>query len=434
VPAVAAVAAATGSGVLATTIAAVVVAAIPALLHGLKPGPRAGVFAVAVAMMGMSAVLIHAGRGMTELHFHVYVSLATLIVFGRPGALAAAAGAVVAHHVAFWLWLPHSLFHTHTGFGVVLVHAGFVAGQVVPTAFVARRFGQFVTSVTGTVVTLRTGVDAVSAVATTLSAESTAVVAGAKGQSARLDHTAAAVQRMAEAAASTSQQAAQAKSSASDARRAAETGSAQMSEVGSAMASIRQASVQITQIMKVIDGIAFQTNILALNAAVEAARAGEAGAGFAVVAGEVRDLAQRVAQAARDTADKVEDAARKSDQGVAIIDQAAVTFQGIEQRVREMDAVIAALADRSSEQAASAQSVTQDLEQLRTGIEASAQRAERRAATSDGLRQQVTGLESSLGALAALLSLTRPDAPDAADRPAKVPPAGSRAVSDRLAA
>src|SRR5205814_9351163 len=96
--------------------------------------------------------------------------------------------------------------------------------------------------------------------------------------------------------------------------------------LGEMMTSMRDLGIssgKIAKIVKVIDEIAFQTNILALNAAVEAARAGEAGAGFAVVADEVRNLAQRSAQAARETADKIEDASKKIQQGVQISDRVA---------------------------------------------------------------------------------------------------------------
>ena len=97
----------------------------------------------------------------------------------------------------------------------------------------------------------------------------------------------------------------------------------------SAMDGINASSQKISKIIKVIDEIAFQTNILALNAAVEAARAGEAGMGFAVVADEVRNLAQRCAQAAKDTADLIEESIQRSDGGRVKVDQVAVAIRAI---------------------------------------------------------------------------------------------------------
>ena len=104
---------------------------------------------------------------------------------------------------------------------------------------------------------------------------------------------------------------------------------------------IKKASDEVSKIIKTIDEIAFQTNILALNAAVEAARAGEAGLGFAVVAEEVRSLAQRSAQAARETAEKIEDSIQKSNRGAEINSKVAGRLQEIVVKAREVDELVA---------------------------------------------------------------------------------------------
>jgi methyl-accepting chemotaxis protein len=403
IPLLAAMAAGFGTGVAAVTLLAVLAAAGPAVLFLLQPAGRLTSYAVAVAMMAMSAIMIHAGRGMIELHFHVFVSLALLIVLGSGGVLLAAAVAIALHHLLSWIWLPASVFNYHAGLSVVFLHAAFVLAQVIPTMFVARRFGRFVTSVTGTIVTLRASVDSISSVASTLSGDSARMAGSAAQEASRLAGTADALDRMAGAAVDTSRQAADAKTRAGDARKAADAGGTQMQEAAEAMSSIRQSSGQITQIMKVIDGIAFQTNILALNAAVEAARAGEAGAGFAVVAGEVRDLAQRVAQAARDSAEKVEDASRRSELGVSIIEQARATFDEISRRVREVDELIASLADASGAQASRVQEVTRALEHVRTLVTSSVENAERATGACQSLGAHAAGLESSFSALGELL-------------------------------
>ena len=121
--------------------------------------------------------------------------------------------------------------------------------------------------------------------------------------------------------------------------------------MSAAMSGIRSASAEIAKILRTIDEIAFQTNVLALNAAVEAARAGEAGAGFAVVAEEVRALAQRSADAARETSAKAEDSSVKTNHGAARIDSLVRQFHEIEQHVRAVDTAMATLAESATERA-----------------------------------------------------------------------------------
>jgi hypothetical protein len=407
IPFIPAVAAYFGTSLVVTTALAIAIAAGPALFYWVAPDSRMCSIAAAVALMGMGALLVHAGRGMIELHFHFFVSLALLIVMGNPWVLLASAAMIAVHHTVFWIWLPASVFNYQAGFGVVVVHALFVVAQVVPSCFIARTLGRFVTSVTAAVVTLRSSVDSVQTISADLSAENVSVARRAEAETERMRDTSATLQRMASEASSTSQQAAAVKRSADAARQAAERGAEQMREVGAAMASQQQASAQITQILRTIDGIAFQTNILALNAAVEAARAGEAGAGFAVVAGEVRDLAQRVAQAARDTSEKVEDAAQKSTRGAAIIQEAAATFDDIESQVRDVDTLMASLTEASNQQATTTSNVTTSISQMNEVVTASARSAVNAAHASQALAAEAAQLNESFEALGALLGDNR---------------------------
>jgi hypothetical protein len=403
VPFIAAVAAYFGTSIGVALGLGVAIAAGPLVFYWLAPDMRMTSIAAAVALMAMGGLLVHAGRGMIELHFHFFVSLALLVVMGNPWVLLASAAAIAVHHVAFWMWLPESVFNYDAGFGVVVVHALFVVAQVVPTSFTARTLGRFVTSVTAAVVTVRTSVDSVQTISSDLSSENIDVARRAQAEEQRMRETSTTLQRMASEAVSTSQQAADLKRTADAARQAAERGASQMREVGAAMKSQQQASAQITQILRTIDGIAFQTNILALNAAVEAARAGEAGAGFAVVAGEVRDLAQRVAQAARDTSEKVEDAAVKSERGAAIIQEAAATFVDIESQVRDVDTLMASLTEASNQQAATAREVTESLAQVHAVVTASARSAVNAAHACQSLTAEAAQLNESFKALGALL-------------------------------
>ena len=176
-----------------------------------------------------------------------------------------------------------------------------------------------------------------------------------------------------------------------------------MEEMKRAMDAIKGASDDISKIIKTIDEIAFQTNILALNAAVEAARAGEAGMGFAVVAEEVRNLAQRSAQSAKETAGKIEDSVKKSEHGVQICGKVAQSLSAIVGKARQVDTLVAEIAQASKEK-------TQGIEQVHTAVsqmdkvtQSNAAGAEESAAAAEELSAQAVVLQESVAELRALV-------------------------------
>ncbi|HLP25642.1 MAG TPA: methyl-accepting chemotaxis protein, partial [Acidobacteriota bacterium] len=179
---------------------------------------------------------------------------------------------------------------------------------------------------------------------------STQMSDGASRQAASLEESSASLHEMASMTQRNSEGAQSAKGLAAEARATADAGARDMAAMRSAMGAIQSSSTEISKIIKTIDEIAFQTNILALNAAVEAARAGEAGAGFAVVAEEVRNLAQRSAQAAKETAAKIADASAKSEQGAQISSQVAASLDSIVQKIRQLDEMVGSIAQASHEQ------------------------------------------------------------------------------------
>jgi methyl-accepting chemotaxis protein len=169
-----------------------------------------------------------------------------------------------------------------------------------------------------------------------------------------------------------------------------------------AMTEITASSGKISKIIKVIDEIAFQTNILALNAAVEAARAGEAGLGFAVVADEVRNLAQRCAQAAKDTADLIEDSVLKSNAGKVKVDQVAGAIRIVTEEAGKIKVLVDEISVGSQEQARGIEQISSAITQMDQVTQRAAASAEEGASAAEELTAQS---ESLKGVVAELLQM-----------------------------
>jgi methyl-accepting chemotaxis protein/methyl-accepting chemotaxis protein-1 (serine sensor receptor) len=170
-----------------------------------------------------------------------------------------------------------------------------------------------------------------------------------------------------------------------------------------AMGEINAQSGKISAIIKVIDGIAFQTNILALNAAVEAARAGEAGMGFAVVADEVRNLAQRAAQAAKDTSDLIEGSIARSNDGKLKVDQVAMAIRAITEDGAKGKTLVDEVNLGSQEQARGAEQIAKSIAQMDQVTQQTAASAEETAGATAQLDEQAKVLENIVERLYALV-------------------------------
>jgi methyl-accepting chemotaxis protein len=165
-----------------------------------------------------------------------------------------------------------------------------------------------------------------------------------------------------------------------------------VTQVVSTMQGINDSSRRIADIIGVIDGIAFQTNILALNAAVEAARAGEQGRGFAVVAGEVRNLAQRSAAAAKEIKQLIDDSVQRVSEGSGLVNRAGQTMQEIVDSIAHVNHIVGQITSASEEQSAGVMQVGDSVGHMDQATQQNAALVEESAAVAEALRRQAADL------------------------------------------
>ena len=175
---------------------------------------------------------------------------------------------------------------------------------------------------------------------------------------------------------------------------AAREGASVVNEVVTTMSRINDSSVKIVDIISVIDGISFQTNILALNAAVEAARAGENGRGFAVVAGEVRSLAQRSATSAQEIKKLIEESVANIEQGGSLVRQAGVTMNGLVEKVESVTTLISEISSASNEQSKGIDQINMAINQLDSATQQNAALVQEVAAAAQSMEEQTVQLET----------------------------------------
>ena len=211
-------------------------------------------------------------------------------------------------------------------------------------------------------------------------------------QASTLEETSASVEELSATVKQNADNARQANTLAASASAIAVKGGATVGAVVDTMGAIQASARKIADIIGVIDGIAFQTNILALNAAVEAARAGEQGRGFAVVASEVRNLAQRSATAAREIKELINDSVEKVDSGSRMVDQAGATMQEVVDSIRRVADIMSEITVASQEQSTGIEQIHQAVSQMDQVTQQNAAMVEEAAGASGSLQEQAAGL------------------------------------------
>lgn len=251
---------------------------------------------------------------------------------------------------------------------------------------------------------LSAGVHQVSQASVELSASSQQLSEGSSAQASSIEETSATLGVSASMLQQNTANTVQATQLSDQAKESADKGGVEMQEMMGSMQEIKKSSDQIARIIKVIDDIAFQTNILALNAAIEAARAGETGLGFAVVAEEVRNLARKSSEAARETNAIIDTNISLSGKGTAVVERVRMALTDITFQTRKVNELMAEIAAASQEQAQGANEINQSMSQIATITQQNAANAEESAAAAEELNAQADSMKKIVHELSELIN------------------------------
>ncbi|WP_431108661.1 methyl-accepting chemotaxis protein [Variovorax paradoxus] len=364
-----------------------------------KIGAQLGMaFGIVLLLMATGLVIgfvclgdVAAGSGVApELARRIDSARSLMMGFGLAALLAGVGGSI---------WLSRSIMQP---LGEAIFIAETVASGDLSKEFETERGGDFgrllrgmgemEDTLTDVVTRIKASTDSIVVASGQITAGNHELSSRTEQQASSLEETAASMEELTSTVKQNADNARQANQLALSASEVAVKGGSVVGQVVDTMASINASSKKIVDIIGVIDGIAFQTNILALNAAVEAARAGEQGRGFAVVASEVRSLAQRSAAAAKEIKGLIDDSVGKVDVGSALVSEAGKTMEEIVSGVRRVTDIIGEITAASHEQAQGIEQVNQAIAQMDQVTQQNAALVEEAAAAAQSLQEQAGNL------------------------------------------
>ncbi|MES2075760.1 MAG: methyl-accepting chemotaxis protein [Pseudomonadota bacterium] len=301
-------------------------------------------------------------------------------------------------------------------------------------AVIGAGFNAFVEKIHCVLLDVRVSAENVARGSAEISHGNSDLSARTEQQASALEETAASIEQLTSTVKENAENARQANELAGSASDVAQKSGAVVAQVVDTMASINQSSNKIVDIISVIDGIAFQTNILALNAAVEAARAGEQGRGFAVVASEVRNLAQRSAAAAKEIKALIDDSVGKVAIGSKLVDEAGSTMDEVVSSVRRVTAIMSEITVATHEQSEGIAQVNQAITQMDGVTQQNAALVEEAAAAAESLQEQAHHLAQAVSVFKLDEGRAAPRAPAPASAPTRAPAAkAAKAAPVKLA-
>lgn len=432
------------TGVNFALLTSLAICSLPMYLTFLTKSHKMAAISHGIAMMFYSALLIHLAKGMIELHFHIFVSLAVMIVFANPWVILAAAGTIAVHHIAFFFLLPASVFNYQASFGILLVHASFVILQTGPCMWIAQKFKSYIVEQGVTVAQIEDIFNTMNKSIETLFSNNQQLAQSSEVQTSAVTQTAETIHEMSSMATQTSDNAAQSKIISEKTKGSAEVGLQIVDQVNEAILKIKHSNDtvlehinqnkaqlgDIVQTIKQIEGktniindIVFQTKLLSFNASVEAARAGEHGKGFAVVAEEIGNLAatsgsaskeinelintsvQKVQSIAATTEVKINDLVKSShdsiSEGEMKVKSCGETFNELTSYIKDLNERVNGISVANEEQSQGVSEMTKVIKQLEESnlknhetLKTSVEVSERLSTLSNDLGELVSKLNS----------------------------------------
>ncbi len=284
---------------------------------------------------------------------------------------------------------------------VLLIASGAIlALSLTVSVWLVRRTRRDLRALAGT---LSSGAEQTTFSAHQVSTSSQSLADGATSQAASLEETSASIEEITSMTQRNADNAAKTKQITTETLTSATQGKAHTEAMQLSMEGMKKSADEIRKIVRTIDELAFQTNLLALNAAVEAARAGEAGAGFAVVAEEVRSLAQKSAEAARDSAGKIETSVNNTVASIAISHQVSTSLADIVERIRNVDQLATEIVSASQEQTQGLGHINIAMQRMNQVTQSTAATAEESAAASEELNAQAATLQGAVSVMVRLI-------------------------------